>query len=217
MTDKLSLYNGALLECGERRLGSLTENTEPRHLLDQVWNEGAIRFMLNAGPWKFATRTVELTASTDVVSGWAAGGYSKAYEIPADHVRTTALCSDPYLNVPLLTYATETGYFFTDVEPIYLSYVSDDAEYGSNFTIWPPDFILYAHAYLASRIIKKVNQKNQDRADIYALLKQRLLDAKNGDAMEGPTRFMPTGSWLRARAGGGARRSDRGMRNKLVG
>ena len=81
MTDKLSLYNGALLECGERRLGSLTENTEPRHLLDQVWNEGAIRFMLNAGPWRFATRTVELTASTDVVSGWAAGGYSKAYEI----------------------------------------------------------------------------------------------------------------------------------------
>jgi hypothetical protein len=37
---KLKLYNDALGILGERRLASLTENREPRRVLDEVWDAG---------------------------------------------------------------------------------------------------------------------------------------------------------------------------------
>lgn len=212
MATKLSLYNGALLECGERALASLAENRESRRLLDAAWDAGAIDFVLGQGQWTFATRSVEMVATAGVTPGF---GYSKAYEKPADHIRTTALCSDEYFSVPLLAYSTEQNYFFADVEPIYLSYVSNDAAYGGDFSLWPAEFVEYVHAYLASKIIKKLNQSNDDFKTLFTLVKKRLLDAKSGSAMEKPTTFPPTGSWVRARLGGGNR--DRGSRSQLIG
>ncbi len=41
--DQLSLYNRALLIMGQRFLSDLSEEREPRRLLDQVWNDGAGR------------------------------------------------------------------------------------------------------------------------------------------------------------------------------
>jgi hypothetical protein len=46
VTTKLTLYNGALLQCGERFLHSstgLTENREARYLLDQVWDSNGVK------------------------------------------------------------------------------------------------------------------------------------------------------------------------------
>ena len=156
---KLSLYNGALLECGERAIASLTEDREPRRLLDRAWDAGVVNFCLGQGQWRFATRTVQLAASTTIEPTF---GYRKAYEIPDDHIRTTSLCSDEYMNTPLLRYTTEQNYFFTDVEPIFLGYVSNGAGYGGDFSLWPEDFIEYVHAYLASKIIKKLYQSGTD-------------------------------------------------------
>ena len=41
MITRLQLYNSALLLLGERNLASLSENREPRRLLDHVWDTGA--------------------------------------------------------------------------------------------------------------------------------------------------------------------------------
>ena len=60
MTDKLSIYNGALSILGERRLASLTENREPRYKLDDVWDNNFVRRLLQMGQWQFAQRTVQL-------------------------------------------------------------------------------------------------------------------------------------------------------------
>jgi hypothetical protein len=214
MPDKLSLYNGALLECGERALASLSENGETRRLLDRAWDAGALDFVLSAGQWRFAARTVELVASPDVTPPF---GYAKAYEKPVDMLRTISMCSDEFLTSPLLSYSVEQNYVFSDAEPIYWQYVSNDAAYGGDMSLWPTDFIEYVHAYLASKIIKKLNQSESDRKTIYALLDRRLRDAKSSDAMESPTKFLPMGSWVRARLGGGRSHLDRGRRNKLIG
>ena len=213
MTTKLSLYNGALLECGERELAPSEVNQASR-LLDRAWDAGVVDYVLGQGQWKFATRTAELVASTDIEPPF---GYSKAYAIPDDHIRTVGLCSDEYLNEPLTAYTTEQGYFFSDVEPIYLSYVSNDALYGGDFARWPADFVEYVHAYLATKIIKKLNQSESDRSALYTLLKMRLIDAQASNAMEGPTKCFPMGSFVRARLGNGRSHTDRGRRNKLIG
>lgn len=214
MTDKLSLYNGALVDCcGERMLASLAENSETRRLLDFAWDRGAVRGALGDGPWKFATRTVELVASTDAAPVF---GYGKAFELPTDFVRTVALCADPYLNSPVTAYSLERGFIFSDVEPLYLSYVSDDAEWGNDMSLWPEDFVEYVEACLAARIIKKLTQDSKSREEVYGMKRLRLNAARNGDAMEGPTKFMPVGRFVRARMGGSGG-MDRGSRRKLVG
>lgn len=214
MTDKLSLYNGALLDCGERELASLSEACEARRLLDRAWDAKAVDYCLGASQWHWATRTVELVASTTVVPPF---GYAKAYDKPTDHIRTIALCVDPYLQGPLLAYATEQDYFFADVEPVFMSYVSNDTSYGGDFSRWPADFIQYVHAYLASKIIRKINQSAEDQKTIFTLLKMRLKDARSSDAMEGPTKFTPMGNFVRARLGRSSSRRDRGSRSSLVG
>ena len=67
MTSRLQIYNGALLLCEERFLSSLTEDREPRHLLDHVWNNGGVRYCLEQGQWRFAMRSVSLDYDTSVV------------------------------------------------------------------------------------------------------------------------------------------------------
>lgn len=214
MTDKLSLYNGALLDCAEREIASLAENCESRRLLDRAWDAGAVDYCLGAGQWSWSTRTISMTPSTIVTPPF---GFRLAYDTPTDHVRTIALCTDAYLQQPLLAYIPEQDYFFTDVDPVYMSYVSNDVNYGGDLSRWPADFVQYVHAYLASRIIKKLTQSAEDRKAVFALLKMRLADAKSSDAMEKPTKFLPTGSFVRARLGRSGGRQDRGSRSRLVG
>ena len=83
MPSKLSIYNGALTIIGERKLASLTENREPRYKLDEIWDNDMIDRCLQMGQWKFAKRTVELTASPSVTPSF---GFQYAFEQPADHV-----------------------------------------------------------------------------------------------------------------------------------
>jgi hypothetical protein len=61
---RLSIYNGALRECQERKLASLSEDREPRRVLDDVWNDGdgLLRFVLRQKQWRFARRTVEIAS-----------------------------------------------------------------------------------------------------------------------------------------------------------
>lgn len=214
MTTKLLIFNGALRMCGERKLASLSENRQPRHLLDDEWADGAVDYCLGAGQWKFAKRTVEIASSVGVTPAF---GYTKAFAIPDDFIRTAALCSDPYLRVPLLAYSQEQAYWFADVDPIYVSYISNDASYGGDMSLWPQEFVLFVQAYLAGKIVTALTQDKEQRKQSLGLERKYLLEAKSSDAMEGPTMFPPPGSWVQARVGRGAGRRDRGGRGSLIG
>lgn len=214
MTTRLSIFNGALLECKEREIASLTENREPRRLLDRVWDNGGIDYCLGAAQWKFAKVSVEVAAEPSIVPGF---GYSKAYPIPSDHLRTIAVASDPYFNSPLTQYSTERGYWFSDVEPLYISYVSNGVTAGGDMSRWPMEFVRYVEAYFASMIIGKLTQDSNEWSRIYQLVKARRTEAASGDAMEGPTTFPPMGAWQAARLGRSSGRRDRGSRSTLIG
>lgn len=213
MPSQLSIYNGALRMCGERKLASLTENQHGRHLLDDEWADGAVDYVLGCGQWKFAKRTVEIASSASITPDF---GYQKAFPIPTDLLRTTALCSDPYQQVPLLAYTTEQSYWFADVEPLYVSYISNDASYGGDMSLWPPEFVLFLQAYLASKIIETLTQDEKKWQRVFKLTEKYRKDAASSDAMEGPTAFPPVGSWVAARLRGGGHR-DRGSRGQLTG
>ena len=212
-TTKLEVYNAALTICGERTLASLTENREPRRLLDQVWDNDGVRACLERGQWNFAMRAARLDYDPSVTPDF---GYQRAFNKPTDWVLTSAVCTDEYFNVPLTQYVDETGFWYADYDEIFVKYVSDDANYGGDLSIWPATFTDYASAHFAEKIILKITSDENKRDMVFKWADRQLKRAKSNDAMASPTAFPAPGSWVKSRAGSGSRR-DRGSRGNLIG
>ena len=208
---QLGLYNEALRLIGERRLASLSENREPRRVLDDIWADEAIDYCLEQGLWNFAMRAVQIDASTTVPNF----GYANAFDKPNDHIRTAGVAEDEFFNVPLTAVLEEVGFWFADVDPLYVRYISNANSYGNDLTRWPSSFTKYVAAYLASEAVLTLTQSTDKQKAIYAIMQQRLRDAKSKDAMADATAFMPQGSWTSSRSGGHG--TDRGKRNTLIG
>lgn len=213
MTDQLSLYNGALRNCGETRLASLTEAREARYLLDDVWADGAVKYCLERGLWYFAMRTSSLEPDPDVA---AAFGYACGFSKPDDWVRTAAICSDEYFENPITEYVDEAGYWWSDTNPLYVRYVSTGPQYGGNLGNWPETFSQFVQAHLANEIVLKVTSSRDRVATVQRDFKDKLLVARSMAAMNEAAAFPPPGSWARARRGANPM-SDGGNRNRLIG
>lgn len=204
MTDQLSLYNGALRVIGERRLASLSENREPRRLLDGVWDDGARRYCLEQGQWNFAARTIEIGYEPSVTPDF---GYSRAFTKPDDWVRTMALASDEYFRNPIIGYEDNNGYWWSDYDTLYVKYVSDDSAYGLDLSLWPESFTKYVEHYLADEIVWPLTQNQQKKDKVEKDMERALKKARSLDAMNQPTQLPPMGSFASARLGGSWRRN----------
>jgi hypothetical protein len=208
--DQLGLYNGALRILRERKLASLTENREPRRLLDEVWGagptgSGAVKYCLQMGQWTFATRTVRADYSPSVEPDF---GLRYAFDQPEDMVRICGLWSDEFTTQPLLNYKDERHFWYADLPTIYASYVSNHASYGADLSLWPETFGKLVEAYLAVEIAGNLTQGTDlvvlaDRA-----WKKAKIDAQSLDAMNKATQFMPDGRWTLARRGWGSRNNS---------
>lgn len=220
-TTRLQLYNDALLMCGETFLAALTDETEPRRLLDHVWDTGWVSDCLERGAWHFAMRTVRLEVDDDFTT--PDFGFQNAFTQPEDWVRTEGVCSDEFFRTPLRQYVHEVGYFFADIDPLYLQYVSNDEQYGGDLSLWPPSFGRYAAAHGAGRVITKLSGKSEqavllngpagrpELGQVELLLKV----AKNLAARTQPTKMPVQGNWSRAR-GGSNSNSDGGPTGRLI-
>lgn len=214
MTSKLSLFNGALRLCKERRLVSLAEEREPRRLLDDAYGDitttGVVRQCLQMGQWTFATRAQELHYTPSVEPDF---GYRRAFNQPDDYVRTTAICSDEFFRHPLLQYVDERQYWYADLDIIYIKYVSDHQNYGGDLANWPESFVNLVEASLAMDICGSLTGANPEFVE--KMYRKAKADALSQDAMAKPTVMMPQGSWSTSRHGRYQR--DRGNRNQLIG
>ena len=212
---RLQLYNDALLIIGERALATLTENREPRYLLDQVWNNEGVRSCLEMGQWFFAMRTEQVDYDPGIEPTF---GYNRAFEKPSDWVATSAVCEDEFFTTPLLSYTDEAGYWYSNIDTIYVKFVSDDNLYGNNLALWPRSFTEFVAAHFASKIAFKIAGA-EVAEKMYVLREKMLLIAKNKDAMaDASTRFPARGSWVKARNGGGGTGSnDGGNTGSLIG
>lgn len=218
MATRLQIYNNALLICKQRFLSSLTENIEPRRLLDQVWDSGGVRYCLEQGQWQFAMRTQMLDADPDIDTQF---GFANAFDKPDDWVLTSAVCSDERFNTPLIRYNDETAYWFADITPIYVKFVSDDDAFGNDLSRWPNTFQSYVETYFASQIVGKLSS---DAALAESIMKPRtgqldtaLLKARSRAAMTQATQFAAPGTWVVSRMGRRGYRNDRGNPGSLIG
>lgn len=196
MTDRLSLYNGALVEhLGETPLETLTDDVPVRYALDGVWDRDGVVRCLKAGQWNFAARSARMEYDPDITPDF---GYRFAFPKPDDFVRTLGVCSDGYHREPLTLYRDEGRMWWADLETIYVRFVSKDAQYGRDFSLWPEDFTEYVEASFAYRITKLATYSSQHER-MEGVVKAALLKAQNGDAMEQPSTPMVHGSWARSR------------------
>lgn len=212
MTDKLSLYNGALRELGERKISSVSEAVERRRVLDSIFDADAVKTCLAAGLWNFAMRAAQVDYSPSVEPDF---GYQRAFDKSTDWVRTAAVCEDEYFKSPLLHYEDESEYIFCDLDTIYVRFVSDDTEYGADYSKWPPNFVRYFEAWMAARAAKAITGSSQTRDEMERLAEIWLVKAKSTDAMDEPTKGLPQGSWVSARTRRNSR--ERGVRSRLTG
>jgi hypothetical protein len=213
MATKLGLYNQALAEhLDERRLRALTENREARRAMDDAWDGPTIRACLQAGFWNFAVRSAMLEASPSVEPEF---GYRYAFDKPADWVRSVAVAIDEQYTAPMLEFNDEAGYWFANLDVIYVRYVSDDTEYGMNMADWPSNFEKYVAASLALAACGRITGSRTDKAALAETIKRLRSDAKTSDAMDEGTKFAPLGAWVRSRSAGVRR--DGGSRSRLIG
>jgi hypothetical protein len=213
VSTRLQLYNNALLDIGERTLATLTENREPRRLLDIAWDSGAIDMCLEMGQWNFAMRSIKLEYSPSVEPTW---GYRRAFDKPTDYIRTAALCSDEYFKSPLLEYVDEASFWFADLDVLYVRYVSNDASYGGDMNKWPASFDRVVSAYLGTEVIAKITQDKARAEKQETTLMRALERARATDAMNQPTAIPPPSRWSSARAGRRTR-FDGGNSGSLIG
>jgi hypothetical protein len=198
MVTKFQIYNSTLDHLGEGRLLSISENRGPRHLLDGIWDFGLIRYCLEQSLWKFAIRSVKMEAETAVETDF---GYRYVFNKPADYVKTAAICTDEYYRNPLSDYNDEAGIIYADIDTIYVKYVSDGPDYGSDMAKWPETFIEFVVARMAWKAVPRITNSKTTRDDMDRLMRRLLSDAQNNDCVGKPTMFMPRGSWTSARGG----------------
>jgi len=213
MATKLSLFSDALLLCGERALSSLSDNVEARRLLDQVYNNGGVDYCLAQGFWPHAMRTQQLDYDPATSPSF---GYAYAHSKPSDWVVTAAISDDEYLRTPLVDYSFENGWWYTDVTPIYIRYVSNDASYGYDLGNWDQTFKEFVAAYFASKIVLKVTDSPEKTELVLSMWKRMESEAKSKARMSNATVFPPAGAWVRSRTSYG-RRDDRGNNGSLTG
>lgn len=190
---KLTLFNSALRHLEDRPLASLSENRESRRILDAAWDNGAVDFCLESGQWKFAMRSIQLDASPSIAPDF---GYEYGFDKPEDHVRTAGVFSDERMTQPFEDHREEAGYWFGSLETMYIRYVSNDASYGMDYSLWPQSFTKFVVAHIAAEAKGPLTEKGQE---LIKLQRFYLNEALSKDAMADPTKSPPVGSWVRAR------------------
>lgn len=208
-TDQLSIYNGALRRLGSRKISSLTENREPRRVLDDIWANGdAVKCALERGEWNFALRSVLGAYDPGITTEF---GFRYAFAKPDDFCRLAALSASEYFKPPLTNdqYVDEAGYWLTDHETIYIRYVSSGGSYGFDSSRWTEAFTDYLSAYMANEACERITNSAQKKAMLEKEMKDCLGVAKAVDGMQEGVKFFPSGSWSSARGGSVRRERSR--------
>jgi hypothetical protein len=184
-------------EIGERNLASLTENREPRRVLDYYWSD-VVSYCLAQGLWRFARRTVQQDASSTIIPAF---GFNNAFPYPTDWIRTQIVSTSPDLDPPLLQYRDEGNYIYANATPIYLSYISADPQYGMNIGGWGENFVDFVTYRLARKASLRLNNDKQLKADLMKAEDRARRIAKAQEAMNDPPGLPPVPFWARARRG----------------
>ncbi len=203
MATQLGVINDTLSMLGDSEIAQseLTDQTrETARVLASAWPD-AVDFVLSAAPWIFASRIVALTPFGEVgeQETYAAPGYSRAFQIPDDHLRTNWLRATPYPDTQPIRFVMQDGFWHADLTMLYASYVSHQYRSPDD---WTPLFAKTVAAYLAfirGPRIRPAADANELRLKYDAMMDQ----ARTVDASEQPFAWHRTGRLVRSRGGHG--------------
>lgn len=213
-TSQLTLYKGAERFAGQRTIATLSDTAnENLETLNEIWDENARDHCLSLGLWNFATRTQQIEYNSSIDPDF---GFQRAFTKPSDWIRTNTIASDEYFTAPMTDpeYVDEQSYWFADIDTIYVRYISNDASYGYDLSLWPPTFVKFVESYLGYMLAERITADLQTLESLEKKMGDRLVMARSNDAMNEGVKFRPQGRWVRARRGGGG---SRGSRSRLIG
>lgn len=183
-----------MLILGQRKLASLSEANEGRRAIDDAWDK-ALRYCLEQGFWNHAMRAIQADSSASVTPTF---GWTYAFAKPSDWIRTHSLSAYEGLMPPLMEIVDEPNYWYANIDPLYVRYVSDDNAYGLDLSIWPETFANYVANRIAVKTCKRITGSAPDDT-MYREEKRAKADALSKDAMNEPPGFPPSGTWVRSR------------------
>lgn len=206
MADRLSIYRGALRLIGDARLSSLEEPNPNRKVLDDVWAP-AVDYMLEKASWNFAVRGAEILADDDFEPLY---GYRYSFRKPEDWVRTTSICDNPFYNPGFERYQDDNGFWFADIDTMYIRYVSNLPNYGWDIGAWRQHFAKALEAYMAFESGLPISSgpmitDRQGGNALFQLFERRLKEAKAKDALDEAVSRPPVGRLVQARYYRGSR------------
>lgn len=192
---QLSLYNGALEILGVPRLSSVSSTDKSRYEIDAVYSE-ELAAALRDGDWNFAMRSTEEDSDGTPTVHHFTYYHSK----PSDWVRTVMLSASDSFQQPLLEYEDEAGKWYSNVDPLYAKYVSNDSSYGGDITLFPQDYQDYIHHRIAKRVCIALTGSRTMLNDVKDDLRKARSKALAIDARDGPPRPKGRpGSWVESR------------------
>jgi hypothetical protein len=197
-TSKLSLYCGALRILKRRKIETLSDDDVGRYALDDEYDK-SVAYMLEAGLWNHASRTLALEASTDVEPSF---GYGYAFEKPDDYVRLIAIAANDMLWPTLDDFLEEGLYWSAHCDPLFIQYVSDSTDYGMDLSLWPASFVRAVEYDLALRVGPAITAMSErERELLEEDTKKALETARSRDAVNQAVSRPPPGRLVQSRFG----------------
>lgn len=154
---QLGLYNDALTLLGQRRLSTLTDDHEPRYVLDDIYAIDAVDYCLELVEPQFAKSVSNLTSS--VAS--ADHAFDNVFTLPSDYVSFIELYADDTLDEKITRYLISGNTIACSDTSVYLRYVSN----GFALSVWSPAFTKVVAAYLARELAERIAPTKYEEMD----------------------------------------------------
>lgn len=197
MVTKLQVYNQALIQMKQSKLADIAEDIEARYVLDELYDP-VVKEMLEKGHWTFAMRSVSITEDTSITPAF---GYSMAFNMPDDWVRTYALSMNEFFQPLYYDWLEEAGLLFANSGPIYLRYVSNAVSgFGMDLTRWTGRYTKAVAFELAYRGAPKIAGSSDSFVEkLEGDAAQAVDEALQFEALREPGKQLPQGRWNAAR------------------
>lgn len=199
MADQLYVYNRTLQILKTTALASLAETGERLDALNTAYGELKTAF-LEEGYWKFAIRSIQIGADASATPNF---GFPYAFGKPTDWVKTYQVSASEFFTPHLSLYEDwieETGCWWSNVDPMFVRYVSKDAAYGLSLAEWTGKYTEAFCHELAVRCIGIIS--GADPKEIQGKAEATKSMALQFEAHREPAKRATGGSWTAASRGG---------------
>jgi hypothetical protein len=201
MATQLGIYNRALLILKSSTLTAVGEANEKARTLTSLYTD-VLAYMLEQGFWKFAIRTVSVTEDDDNEPEF---GLSMAFNKPEDWVSTYQISGNDRFDPPLENWIEESNLWFADISPLYVRYISNDADYGGDLTRFTARYTEAVAHELAKRAQPKI-AAGMNVKDLKDDCAGALSAALSFEALREPPKRPQMGRWASSRFGRGSPR-----------